>query len=436
VKKHCPRRSAVRRPSLDSTAPARHSAALSVPPEPSRPSQHIAPGSAAFLRTNLSLFAAGFATFALLYTVQPLLPVFSARFHVSPAASSLSLSLTTATLAIFMLIASALSESFGRKPVMAASLFASALLQLVSAALPHWWELLAVRALMGVTLSGLPAVAMAYVAEEIDPRAMGLAMGLYVGGSGFGGMSGRLLAGLFADFCGWRLAVAMIAALGIACGLLFAAFLPPSRNFHRRVLALDPLLGAYRGHLADPGLPWLFAEGFLLMGGFVTIYNYIGYRLLAPPFSLSQAEVGLIFTVYLAGILGSAWMGHLAAQVGRARIFRAALMIDLAGMVLTLSHDLGFVILGVAVLTFGFFAAHSIASSWVGIRARHSRAQASALYLLLYYLGSSLVGSAGGFFWVEWRWPGVVGLTGGLIVLALLAARRLKEILTPGISES
>jgi len=386
---------------------------------------HIAPGSAAFLRTNLALFAAGFATFALLYSVQPLLPVFTSFFHVSPATSSLSLSATTATLAVFMLLASALSESFGRKPVMAASLLASALLQLLSAAVPSWWELVGVRALMGVSLSGLPAVAMAYVSEEIEPRAIGLTMGLYIGGSGFGGMSGRLLAGILADHFGWRPAAAIIGAIGIVCGLVFAASLPPSRHFRPRVLALGPLLGAYRAHLSDSGLPWLFAEGFLLMGGFVTIYNYIGYRLLAPPFSLSQAEVGLIFVVYLVGIFASAWMGHLAARVGRKRIFRASLMIDLSGIVLTLSQNLGFVILGIAVLTFGFFAAHSIASSWIGVRARHARAQASALYLLLYYLGSSVVGSAGGFFWAAWGWQGVVGLTGTLLVLSLFAAQRL-----------
>lgn len=410
---------------LDSASSAGHSGALSRSPEPARTPQHIAPGSATFLRVNLALFAAGFATFALLYTVQPLLPIFTREFHVSPAESSFSLSLTTATLSVLMLLASALSETFGRKPVMVASLFASALLQLSSAALPHWWELLAVRTLMGLSLSGLPAVAMAYVAEEMDPRAIGLAMGLYIGGSGFGGMAGRLLAGLLADFYGWRFATAAIAGLGIGCGVIFAACLPPSRHFQPRALALGPWLGAYRAHLADAGLAWLFAEAFLLMGGFVTIYNYIGYRLLAPPFSLSQAEVGLIFTVYLAGIFGSAWMGHLAAAVGRARVFRAALLIDLAGMLLTLSENLGFVVLGVAVLTFGFFAAHSIASSWIGVRARHARAQASALYLFLYYLGSSVVGSGGGIFWAEWGWQGVIGLTGGLIVLALLVARHL-----------
>lgn len=39
----------------------------------------------------------------------------------------------------------------------------------------------------------------------------------------------------------------------------------------------------------DAGLPWLFLEAFLLMGAFVTMFNYIGYRLLADPYDLNWA---------------------------------------------------------------------------------------------------------------------------------------------------
>lgn len=380
----------------------------------------IAPGSSAFLRANVGIFAGGFAIFALLYAVQPLLPAFSAEFRVSPAESSLALSLTTGALAIFLLLASAVSESWGRKPMMVGSVFASAILGLATAALPDWHEILAARALMGVALSGLPAVAMAYVDEEMEPHAIGLAMGLFVAANGFGGMTGRLLSGVLADFLGWRAGLAILALLGLAAGLLMAFTLPPSRHFTPRPLRAGVLLAAYRSHLTDRSLHWLFPAGFLLMGGFVTIYNYIPYRLMAPPFSLSQAAVGLIFGVYLAGMAGSTWMGGLAAKLPRPRLFRVSLFIDLAGIILTLSFQLRFVLLGLVLLTFGFFAAHSVASSWVGVKARHTRAQASALYLLFYYLGSSLVGSAGGVFLSAWGWDGVVGLTAGLVVLAVL----------------
>ncbi|MBV8429799.1 MAG: MFS transporter, partial [Solirubrobacterales bacterium] len=180
---------------------------------------HIESGTPAFRRTILAMFAAGFSTFALLYCVQPLLPLFAREFRVSPAQSSLSLSLTTGLLALTIPVTSALSEGWGRKPVMVASLLASAALTIVAALVPGWRGLLVVRALEGVAFSGLPAVAMAYLSEEMHPRGLGLAMGLYVGGTALGGMAGRLVTGLLADLASWRLAVGTIGALGVLAGL-------------------------------------------------------------------------------------------------------------------------------------------------------------------------------------------------------------------------
>ncbi|MCQ4034083.1 MFS transporter, partial [Klebsiella pneumoniae] len=42
-------------------------------------------GTPQFMRVTLALFSAGLATFALLYCVQPILPVLSNEFGVSPA---------------------------------------------------------------------------------------------------------------------------------------------------------------------------------------------------------------------------------------------------------------------------------------------------------------------------------------------------------------
>jgi YNFM family putative membrane transporter len=123
------------------------------------------------------------------------------------------------------------------------------------------------------------------------------------------------------------------------------------------------------------------------MGGFVAIYNYLGYRLLAPPFDLSQAEVGLIFSAYLVGIFSSAWMGNLGSRLGRRHVLWVGFVIMLVGTALTETRSVILIILGVIVVTFGFFGAHSIASGWVGARARHAKAQASSLYLFFYYLG-------------------------------------------------
>jgi YNFM family putative membrane transporter len=260
---------------------------------------------------------------------------------------------------------------------------------------------------------------MAYIAEEMHPTATGLAMGLYISGNAIGGMTGRLLSGALADFFSWRIALGAIGLEGLLCALLLWRSLPPSRHFSPRPFHPRALLRAMIRHLRDPVLLYLFAEAFLLMGGFVAAYNFIGYRLLAPPYSLSQTMVGLIFSVYLAGVLSATAMGNLSRRLGHLPVIAGNIVLMLLGLALTLAQSLPLVVLGIACITAGFFGAHAVASAWVAGSAGENRAQASSLYLFSYYAGSSLAGSAAGAAWSVDGWSGVARLVGVLLVMAL-----------------
>jgi MFS transporter, YNFM family, putative membrane transport protein len=391
----------------------------------------IARGGRDFARTMAALFSGGFSTFALLYSAQPLLPVFAREFALSPAASSLALSATTATLAFSLLIAGTISDVLGRKRVMVASLAASSAIMILAAFAQNWGQLVVLRALTGIALSGLPAVAMAYLADEMAANAMGLAMGLYIAGNTVGGLAGRLVGAVAADYGTWRGGLLLVGAVGLLSVVLFARALPPSRAFSPVRPNLRLLFRSLIDHFADPGLRLLFLIGFLLMGCFVTVYNYIGFRLLEPPFSLSQTEVGLIFLLYLFGGVSSAAMGDLAGRIGRRRVLWIGMAMMLFGLATTLADRLVFIIAGVGLITIGFFGAHSIASSWVGLRAEKAKAQAASLYLLFYYLGSSVVGTIGGVFYARDEWPGVAALVGALMAAGLIVALMLARVPPP-----
>lgn len=387
-------------------------------------------GEPRFWRISGALFVGGVATFAPLYCVQPLMPAFARAFAISPAVASLSLSAATGVLAVAMFGAGALSDIHGRKRVMAASLAASAAATLATAFAPNWWTFVALRALTGLTLSGVPAVGMAYLAEEMDRSAIGLSMGLYIAGNTIGGLSGRLAAPAIADFTGWREGIAAVGALSLICALAFALVLPPERRAAPRGKP-SAILPAIRAHLADPGLRDLFALGFLLMGAFVTTYNYIGFRLASPPFSLSQATIGLVFVIYLIGVVASPIVGELAGRFGRRRVIGPAILMVPLGVLLTLPQSLALTIAGVGLVTAGFFGGHSIASSWIGLRAEKAQAQASALYLFFYYLGSSVAGTLGGWAYAHGGWNGVAAFIGALALLALGVALMLARVPPP-----
>ncbi|AYN30166.1 MFS transporter [Buttiauxella sp. 3AFRM03] len=392
---------------------------------PLQPAIYIKRGSPQFMRVTLALFSAGLATFALLYCVQPILPVLSHEFGVSPASSSISLSVSTAMLAVGLLFTGPLSDAIGRKPVMVTALLLASSCTLLSTMMTSWHGILVMRALIGLSLSGVAAVGMTYLSEEIHPSVVAFSMGLYISGNSIGGMSGRLLSGVLTDLFNWRIAVAAIGCFALASALMFWKILPESRHFRPSSLRPKTLFINFRLHWRDKGLPLLFTQGFLLMGAFVTLFNYIGYRLMQGPWYLSQAVVGLLSVAYLTGTWSSPKAGAMTAKFGRGPVMIFSTAVMLLGLVLTVFSPLAIIFIGMLLFSAGFFAAHSVASGWIGPRAKRAKGQASSLYLFSYYLGSSIAGTLGGIFWHAFGWGGVASFIGSLLVIALLVGTRL-----------
>lgn len=392
---------------------------------PAQTSELIKRGTPAFMRVTLALFSAGLATFALLYCIQPILPLLSDEFHVTPAGSSLSLSISTGMLALGLLFTGPLSDSIGRKKVMVTALLLASCCTLLSTLMTSWHGILVMRSLIGLSLSGVAAVGMTYLSEEIHPSVVAFSMGLYISGNSIGGMSGRLLSGVFSDVFNWRVAVAVIGCFALASALMFWRILPESRHFRPIKLRPKSLLINVHLHMRDSGLPLLFIEGFLLMGSFVTLFNYIGYRLMSSPWGLSQAVVGLLSLVYLTGVWSSPKAGTMTAKYGRGPVLIGAVIVMGFGLTLTLCSTLVIIFIGMTLFSGGFFAAHSVASSWIGTRAKRAKGQASSLYLFCYYLGSSVAGTLGGVFWHQYGWTGIAGFIGLLLCGALAIGLKL-----------
>lgn len=394
----------------------------------SEPAPFIRHRTPAYRAACVAFFLAGFASFALIYCVQPLLPALAAEFGLPPAEASLALSLTTLCLAVSIFVLGAVSQGIGRKNVMLVSMGLAAACNLGVALTPDWHALLALRALEGLVLGGVPAIAMTYLAEEMDRASLGKAMGVYIAGTAFGAMMGRVGIGVLTEVLAWRGAVEVLAVLCFASALGFAALLPPSRHFQRQ-RGLGPRAHAalWAAHLRDAEMRKIYAIGFCLISVFVAMFNYATFRLVAPPYELGQTEVSLIFLAFILGIFSSQVAGALSDRMGRRRLILVAFGLLIAGACLTLSSSLVVIAVGIGLVSTGFFVGHSVASASVGALARTARGHASSLYLLFYYIGASLMGWIGGWFWQRGGWPWVVGLTVAISVAGALLAVRLRR---------
>jgi len=388
-------------------------------------------GSAAYGRVLAALFCAGVATFAQLYSPQAVLPLISADLGVGAANAALLVSATTVGLAIGVIPWSVLADRVGRVKAISISVTAATLVGMLVPFAPTFGLLLAGRFIEGLLLGGVPAIAVAYLTEEIDPVHAARAAGIFVGGTTIGGLLGRLVSSPVAEIAGWRVGVFTVAAV---CGLAAMGFVklaPEPRGFTPTACrGVNPIgtLGHRLGtNLRTPRQLALFAQGFLLMGGFVALYNFLGFRLTRAPFNLAPSVVSLVFLAYLAGTWASSRAGAEAERFGRKRVLLGAVSVMMAGVAITLSNNVIAVLIGLAVATAGFFGAHSTAAGWTGQSAPVGKAQASSLYNLFYYGGSSAIGWLGGVAFDAQGWRAVAAtillLTGIAATLAALFIR-------------
>ncbi|WP_180114106.1 MFS transporter [Acinetobacter sp. YH12063] len=390
-------------------------------------SPYIEYGTRPFLAILFSLFLAGFAIFSSLYCVQPMMPIFANFFHVSPTHSSFPLSFSTIALAIGLLFTGLISDRFGRKPVMVTALFLAASLSIISSIFPLWEVFLLNRVLIGLSVSGVAAVAMTYIGEEIAQKDIGFAMGLYISGTAIGGMGGRLIAGVLIDYISWQNAMMIIGIINLCIATAFFLLLPASQHFQAYPIRFNRFYESFVKNLADPKLRILFLQGFILMGCFVSIFNYMSYHLLEEPYQLSQTWIGLISIAYLAGIYSSPRAASWGKRFGRVKVLPSMLIMMLFGLLIMLIPAFWSVILGLIVFTFAFFAAHSTASSWVSVQSLQYRAVGSSLYLFCYYLGSSILGSSSGLVWEISGWIGLTSFIAVILMIGLFLAIQLNK---------
>lgn len=381
-------------------------------------------GSKAYRRILIALACAGVATFAQLYSVQGVLPLISADLGVTAADAALAVSAATIGLALAVIPWSAIGDRFGRRRAMYFAVIGATIFGLLVPLMPTLSSMLVLRFFEGVSLGGVPALALAYLTEEVHRMHSGVAAGTYVAGTSIGGLLGRVVAGPIGDLAGWRAGLLAVSLLSALAALGFMLLAPKQHRFVPRTKhdGGPSMLRRLLANVQNPALLALYAQGLLLMGGFVAVYNYLGFRLGAEPFFLPAALTSLLFLAYLAGTVSSRFAGGLSAKWGRRRVLFGGTLVMIIGVSLTMLPWLPVILLGLLVLTTGFFATHAMASGWAPALAKTGPAQAAALYNLFYYLGSSLIGWGAGVVFQSLGWNALAVLVIALALLAMVAA--------------
>ncbi|HCG7375246.1 TPA: MFS transporter [Vibrio parahaemolyticus] len=377
-------------------------------------------GTPEYKLITLSLALGSFLVFSNLYLLQPMLPTFATLFSISEtqvnwlfAASTLALSFSLVPMAV-------LSESIGRKPVMMVGLFSIPGISALMLLGDSFIFLVACRALIGIALAAFAAVAVAYMAEELDKHAFSMAIGTYIAANSLGGIAGRISGGLLADNFSVDVAIEVMMVVTLIGVICVHYLLPKQRNFTPSSSSLRHQNRAIIGHFRNQRVWFAMLIGGLNFALFVNLYSVMGFRLVSAPHNVPVGLASLIFICYLGGTFSSRCAGHWSKRYSSILGMFIGAVVSMAGMWIAAFESLAAMLIGLLLISFGAFFTHTLAYGWVGQNATQAKATATALYLVHYYVGGSLGGFLLLYCWQHGGWSTV--LLGGSVLYAVMFA--------------
>ncbi len=361
----------------------------------------------------------GFCAFLSLYSTQPLLPLFHRLFNASKLAVSLTVSAPTLAVALAAPFVGMIADLKGRKKVIIPAIYLLAVSNLLIATSPGLSAIIFWRFIQGLLTPAVFAVAVAYINEEWSASETGFVTSVYVTGTVLGGFCGRFLCGLVSAHWSWPWVYVLLGLLNLALAAAVSAWLPPAKGF-KRVEDYGAGLRNMLGHFRNKSLLAIYAIGFTILFSMVGTFTYITFYLAEPPFSLGPALLGAIFAVYLIGAVITPLAGKWSDRLPGWKMLSSALFVSMAGVLLTLSHVLWLVILGLTLCSSGVFVCQIITNRSIGAAAGKSRASAVGLYVAFYYCGGFVGSVVPGFLWELGGWPYCAIFIALVLLVALL----------------
>ncbi|MET2850696.1 MFS transporter [Vibrio owensii] len=378
-------------------------------------------GTPEYKRITLSLALGSFLVFSNLYLLQPMLPSFAAHFQISETQVNWLFAATTLALSFSLVPMAVLSESIGRKPVMMFGLFSIPAISALMLFGDSFLFLVVCRALIGIALAAFAAVAVAYMAEELDKHAFSMAIGTYIAANSLGGIAGRISGGLLADNFSIDVAIEVMMLFTLIGVVSVHYLLPKQKNFTPSSSSLRHHNKAIIGHFKNQRVWFAMLIGGLNFALFVNLYSVMGFRLVSAPHNVPVGLASLIFVCYLGGTFSSRCAGHWSKRFSPILGMFLGSIVSMAGMWIAVIESIPAMLTGLLLISFGAFFTHTLTYGWVGQNATQAKATATALYLVHYYIGGSLGGFLLLYCWQNGGWSSVL-IGGSALYIAMFAA--------------
>jgi predicted MFS family arabinose efflux permease len=364
------------------------------------------------------------------YYAQPLEATLASEFAVPSSAIGAVLTLIQVCYALGLMLLVPLGDLLERRRLVVVMLSITILALAVVASAPTLPLLAAAAGVVGLTT--VAAQVLVPLAAQIAPEGQqGRVVSTVMSGLLVGILISRVIAGLVAELLGWRAVFALGAALTLLAVIALWRTLPVTQPAisikYPRLLAT--VLTLVR---TEPVLRLRMAYGAAAYAAFGAVWTSVGFLLAAPPFELSDAEIGLFALFGVSGALAARIAGRLADR-GRAHRTTAAFLGITATSFIPLGWGAGSLValaIGLVLFDMGVQGAHISNQSVVYALQPQARSRLNTAYMTSYFIGGATGSGLSATLYASRGWIGVCYLgaafptTGLLLWVAETVARR------------
>ncbi|MEU0729177.1 MFS transporter [Streptomyces sp. NPDC006140] len=365
----------------------------------------------------LALAAATFAVVTTEMLPVGLLTPLGAGLHVSAGTAGLAVTLPGLVAAASAPLLPLAVRRADRRTVLCVLLLLLAAANLLCALAPNLAVLLLARALVGVCIGGVWAIAAGLGARLMPPERAGRATALIFSGIAVASVLGVPAGTLLGSLAGWRWAFAALAALALAVTAALFLLLPP-------LPPGSPVRpGTFAGLLRTAGVARGLLAVLLLVTGHFAAYTYVRPVLDRVPGLGAGTFSTLLLGYGIAGVAGTFAGGALAARDPRRTL--PAIAAGLGTVVLLLIPAAGSLTAATALLVLWGLVYGGVsvsAQNWLSAAAPRAREAGSALFAGVFNTAIALGAFTGGRTADALGPTAVLAVGGALALLALPAA--------------
>jgi len=370
-----------------------------------------------YFRLQLIVFALVSASFTNIYITQPVLPILQTEFAADMVIVSFSVSAVILGIALFNLPFGFLADRLPIQPIILIGGIAVAASGLICALTDQLWVLIAARFLQGAFIPAMTTCLAAYLAKTLPTDRLNVVMGSYVAATVLGGLGGRLLGGWIHPPLHWRYAFVSAATLILIATIFAFRGLPRTDSGSAQQTGSIGILALLKRR--EILLIYLCATGSFAI--FSSIFNYLPFRLTAPPFSLSTEMTTMLYLAYIVGIFMGPLAGKISNCIGGGNTLIAGSLVLGAALTLILLPSIMAIVLGLLGICAGFFSIHAAAVGALNRLLSGGQGKANALYVMFYYMGGWAGITISGVAYEQGGWNVVVYFCGLLLLIPISA---------------